>query len=250
MILFLAFSPKKVSQKYKQIINADGVILPGVGSFRYAIEEIKKLDLNNIFPNLNKDDLQSLVKSTVLSTQYSPTINLNKIFSLIPSDIKLQKEIQLIISRIMDKVLESSKEEGLENSFYLHVAPNLGKEDDKEIVKPATHRDVGTTDIQFMLTGAIKEAGLIVLINKYIQRRFGKAPLGEDFNLRNAPREIKDLQSLCVNNFSKDEIPLLIGIGDTVTSNRCANDKNWLRGGSDWGPLSQTPKKHKGIKIK
>ena len=48
------------------------------------------------------------------------------------------------------------------------------------------------TDIQFMLSGAVKEAGLLVQINKYIKERYGNSPFGENFNVRNAPKSISD----------------------------------------------------------
>ena len=39
--------------------------------------------------------------------------------------------------------------------------PNLGIKDGREIMKYATQKEFGTTDIQFIIKGAIKEAGLL-----------------------------------------------------------------------------------------
>ena len=200
--------------------------------------ELLQIYLSSIFRDYKKEDLHSLAKASVLTTKFSPTINLNKIFNLTQDNVMLQKNIQIATSNIMNKIIDIANEEGLDKSFYLHVAPNLGKEGNKEKIKFATDGDVGTTDIQLMLTGAIKEAGLLVLINKYVQKRFGRQPLGKNFNVRNAPRSIKDLKSLCVKNFSSIEMPILIGIGDTVTSNYCSESKRFLRGGSDRGFLT------------
>ena len=47
-----------------------------------------------------------------------------------------------------------------------------------------------------MLTGSIKEAGLLVLLNQHIQRRWGESPLGETFNVRTAPHDPQELLAL------------------------------------------------------
>ena len=92
-----------------------------------------------------------------------------------------------MLSELMHQLLAEAAGQGLE-SFFLHVAPNLGRDaQGQERIKPAAAGDVGTTDIQFMLTGSIKEAGLLVLLNQHIQRRWGESPLGETFNVRTAP---------------------------------------------------------------
>jgi len=202
------------------------------------MERLLNKNLVEIFPILNSDQISKLAKSAVISTKFSPTINLNGIFNTIPNDIELQKRIQSMLQRLMDNLIILANDEGLEESFYLHIAPNLGKSDTKERLKFATLGDVGTTDIQFMLSGATKEAGLLVLINKYVQGRSGRSPLGRDFNVRNAPKSLLDLKSLCHEQIKEDEMPILIGVGDTVTSNPAPDGKGWLRGGSDRGFLT------------
>ena len=118
------------------------------------------------------------------------------------------------------------------------MAPNLGRDaEGKERLKPAQEGDVGSTDIQFMLRGAIKEAGLLVLLNRHIAARTGKAPLGDDFNVRTAPQEHQALISLCEQAIPKEQMPVLVGVGDTVTSTPTAEGNGWLRGGSDRGFL-------------
>jgi len=202
------------------------------------MERLLNKNLIEIFPLLKSVQIESLAKSAVISTKFSPTINLNGIFSTIPNDIALQKRIQSMLRELMSDLLISANDEGLEDSFYLHIAPNLGKSDNKERLKFASLGDVGTTDIQFMLSGAIKEAGLLVLINKYVQEKFGRSPLGDDFNVRNAPKSLLAIKSLCHEQIREGEMPILIGVGDTVTSNPSPDGKGWLRGGSDRGFLT------------
>ena len=102
----------------------------------------------------------------------------------------------------MNDLLEDSKSIGLDNSFHLHLMPNLGLRNGKEIMKYATQNEFGTTDIQFIIKGAIKEAGLLLILNKYISNKTGVYPFGENFNVRNAPKTLNKLIDLC-----KDKIP-------------------------------------------
>ena len=85
-------------------------------------------------------------------------------------------------------------------------------------MKYATQNEFGTTDIQFIINGAIKEAGLLLLLNKYISNKTGIYPFGENFNVRNAPKTLNKLIELCRDKIPSNQMPLLIGVGDTVTS--------------------------------
>ncbi len=195
--------------------------------------------LERILPDLNTIELKNLTNSSILDTRFSPTINLNKIFSCIPNDLRRQVEIQLETERVMSKIIDYAVQEDLASSFFLHIAPNLGvSSNGKDIIKTAQKGDVGTTDIQLMISGSIKEAGLLVLINKYVQRKFGRYPFGKDFNARKAPRSMNELISICKEEILPTEMPILIGVGDTVTSTRNQQDNGWLRGGSDRGFLT------------
>jgi len=191
-----------------------------------------------LMPSLSGEELQAEVHKAVLDTQVSPTINLNGLFSLCRDDVKLQRALQAMLQDLMEELLTLAALEGLSDAFFLHVAPNLGRDaEGKERLKPAQEGDVGSTDIQFMLRGAIKEAGLLVLLNRHIAARTGKAPLGDDFNVRTAPQEHQALISLCEQAIPKEQIPVLVGVGDTVTSTPTAEGNGWLRGGSDRGFL-------------
>ena len=191
-----------------------------------------------LLPQMQRSDLAEVAKSAVLDTQVSPTINLNGVFALVPDDVSCQQALQTMLSELMHQLLAEAIDQGLEASFFLHVAPNLGRDAlGQERIKPAAPGDVGTTDIQFMLTGSIKEAGLLVLLNQHIKRRWGEAPFGESFNVRTAPHEADALLALVKQRISAERMPLLVGVGDTVTSTASADGAGWLRGGSDRGFL-------------
>ena len=194
--------------------------------------------LIKIFPNLSNTQLKSLSEVAICDTRFTPTMNLNQILILAAGNTKLQIELQHMMLGIMNELIELTKGTDLENSFYLHIMPNIGKVQNKEIMKFATKNDIGTTDIQFIINGAIKEAGLLVLLNKFIQKKTGEAPFGEDFNVRSAPKSIKELVNLCSKRIRVDDMPLLIGVGDTVTSTWNTVTNEWSRGGSDRGFLT------------
>ena len=192
-----------------------------------------------LLPDVGMEELAAVAKAAVLDTQVSPTINLNGIFALVADDVICQQALQTMLSELMHQLLAEAADQGLEDSFFLHVAPNLGRDEQgHERIKPAASGDVGTTDIQFMLTGSIKEAGLLVLLNQHIQRRWGEAPFGDAFNVRTAPHAPDELLALVKERIPAERMPLLVGVGDTVTSTASADGTGWLRGGSDRGFLN------------
>ena len=152
------------------------------------------------------------------------------------------------MEKIMNNILEDSRSYGLDKSFYLHLMPNLGIKDGREIMKYSTQKEFGTTDIQFIIKGAIKEAGLLLLLNKYIANKSGVYPFGENFNVRNAPKTHNKLIELCKDKIPINQMPLLIGVGDTVTSVKDNKNNSWLRGGSDRGFLTLIQKLGKSYK--
>ena len=191
-----------------------------------------------LLPQLTSDEIQILAKMSVLDTELSPTILLNGLFSLTPDDVGIQQSLQIMLQELMNELINSAISAGLPNSFFLHIAPNMGCDGQRERLKPAAPGDVGTTDIQFMLKGAVKEAGLLVLINKHIAKHKGTAPLGKDFDVRSAPKTHQGLLDLCRKHIPVDQMPVLMGVGDTVTSNPSPDGTGWLRGGSDRGFLT------------
>ncbi len=195
-------------------------------------------ELKKFLPNLSNEKRNKLIDVAVCDTRFTPTLNFNEIFSYVKNDFRKVKDLQLIMGKIMNDLLEESKNFGLDNSFYLHMMPNLGIRDGKEIMKYSTQNEFGTTDIQFIIKGAIKEAGLLFLLNKYIANKTGVYPFGENFNVRNAPKTHAQLIKLCRDKIPHEQMPLLVGVGDTVTSVKDNKDNSWLRGGSDRGFLT------------
>ena len=207
-----------------------------------APERMEQLLLERLpshFHELTSAELAELAHGAVLDTQVSPTINLNGVFARVPESLDQQRALQQMLEQLMDQLLAEAVAKGLPDSFFLHVAPNLGRDPaGRERMKPAMAGDVGTTDIQFMLTGSLKEAGLLVLINQHIAHRWGEAPLGDNFNVRSAPRTHADLLALVQQRIPAERMPLLVGVGDTVTSTPADDGRGWLRGGSDRGFLT------------
>ena len=195
-------------------------------------------ELKIFFPNKSNDFREKLIEVAICDTRFTPTLNFNEIFSYVKNDLKKVKGLQLIMENIMNNILEESKNHGLLDSFYLHMMPNLGLKEGREIIKNASKDQFGTTDIQFIINGAIKEAGLLLLLNEYISTKTGVHPFGKNFNVRNAPRTLNELVKLCRDKIPSDQMPLLVGIGDTVTSARDNKSNSWLRGGSDRGFLT------------
>ena len=195
-------------------------------------------ELKKFLPNLSNEKRNKLIDVAVCDTRFTPTLNFNEIFSYVKNDFQKVKDLQLIMGKIMNALLEESKIFGLDNSFYLHLMPNLGIRDGREIMKYSTQNEFGTTDIQFIIKGAIKEAGLLFLLNKYIANKTGVYPFGENFNVRNAPKTHAQLIKLCRDKIPHEQMPLLVGVGDTVTSVKDNKDNSWLRGGSDRGFLT------------
>ncbi len=195
-------------------------------------------ELRIFLPDLSDELLIQLIEVAICDTRFTPTLNFNEIFNYAKYDLKKVQGLQLIMLEIMNDLLEEARNFGLDNSFYLHMMPNLGSQQGREIMKYATQNDFGTTDIQFIINGAIKEAGLLLLLNKYIYTRTGVYPFGEEFNVRNSPKSLPELASLCKEKIPNDQMPLLIGVGDTVTSEKDNNSNSWLRGGSDRGFLT------------
>ena len=195
-------------------------------------------ELKKFLPNLSNEKINKLIDVAVCDTRFTPTLNFNEIFSYVKNDLQKVKDLQLIMGKIMNDLLEESKNFGLDNSFYLHLMPNLGIRDGREIMKYSTQNEFGTTDIQFIIKGAIKEAGLLFLLNKYVANKTGVYPFGENFNVRNAPKTHAQLIKLCRDKIPHEQMPLLVGVGDTVTSVKDNEDNSWLRGGSDRGFLT------------
>ena len=189
---------------------------------------------------LNPTQIEDYIHGSVLENKVSPTTNLNIFHDVFQDQPEIYSQLQQTIAKLTNKLLQEAREKGLENSFFVHYAPNLGRDETgKEIMQPAQVKDSGTTDFQFMLRGAIKEVGVLVILNHYYYLHTGSYPLGEDFNARQAPHNHQALLELVTENFDPQIMPQIIGVGDTVTSKAEVNGDRLIfrRGGSDRGFL-------------
>lgn len=180
--------------------------------------------------------LDTYVAASILDNIASPTVNLNGLYPCFANAGEAFADVFVALQTEMRSHLESllteAKSQGLEDSFFIHYAPNLGRDSEgKERVWFGSATESGTTDFQFMLRGAIKEAGVLALLNRYYYERTGRYPLGESFNARQAPQSLSALLALAKDNFDAALMPTIVGVGDTVTAQ--TTDGEVKRGGSD-----------------
>ncbi|YAI81818.1 MAG: glucosylglycerol 3-phosphatase [cyanobacterium endosymbiont of Rhopalodia sterrenbergii] len=189
---------------------------------------------------LEEKKIKQGIQLTILDNKVSPTVNLNIFHEYLQDQDDNYCKLQQAMKILMDDLQEQAKHQGLNNSFFVHYAPNLGKDvQGKEIMQIAEGKDSGTTDFQFMLQGAIKEVGVLVILNRYFYNKTGKYPLGESFNVRQSPKDHQKLLKLIKDNFDQTQMPTIIGVGDTVTSKakEINGQLTFQRGGSDRGFL-------------
>jgi glucosylglycerol 3-phosphatase len=137
---------------------------------------------------------------------------------------------------LMENLLRDAAHQGLGDAFFVHYAPNQGRgPDGKEIIWFSQGDESGTTDFQFMLRGAIKEAGVLALLNRYYAAKTGEFPLGKNWSVRQAPHSHAELLELVIKTFDPALMPTLVGVGDTVTSVVVTENNQPVakRGGSD-----------------
>ena len=195
---------------------------------RPSFEQIVK----KIFPDIDQEELNSHASKSICKTRFSPTINFNSLFDLVRDDSEKRIIIQQSFEDMMNEIINKAKAQGLKNSFFLHISPNLGSKDGNEIIKLSSKNDIGSTDIQLLIKGAVKDSGVLFLLNKFIYDISGKAPFGRNFNFRDSPKSIKDKVNFCKKHIKSKDMPTIIGIGDTVTSQKNTNN-GYSRGGSD-----------------
>ena len=183
-------------------------------------------------PNLEQN-LDEYLAATILDNIASPTVNLNSLYSALAQDNNTFVALQKGLRSHLEDLLSQAAAQGLQDSFFVHYAPNLGRDSTgKEIVWFAKPGESGTTDCQFMLRGAIKEAGVLSLLNRYYFQQTQRYPLGEAFNARQAPPAMAELVELATDNFDPAHMPLIVGVGDTVTA-QDQGEGEVKRGGSD-----------------
>jgi glucosylglycerol 3-phosphatase len=217
---------------------------PGVSeaelSFLEAVPDKIRQRLQQFFGQhpgvLSDQDLAFGIEAAALDNIASPTANLNTFHSLLQDDMATYVALQHEMHQLMEDLLTEAKQQDLGESFFVHYAPNHGRgPDGKEIVWFSEGQESGTTDFQFMLRGAIKEAGVLALLNRYYGQRTSTYPLGKDWSVRQAPHSHQELINLVTENFDPAMMPRIVGVGDTVTSTVFMEDGQAVakRGGSD-----------------
>lgn len=189
-------------------------------------------------PALATAAIDQCVQSAVLDNPVSPTLNLNAAYALLQERPHSYLELQRQTEAFTRQLLAEARQQGLGDSFFLHLAPNRGHHDGLEQLAPGSTESAGTTDFQIMLSGAIKEAGVLYLLNHAVYQRHGRYPLGADFTVRSAPANLDALIELAAEAFRDTALPTLVGVGDTVTSHHDASREHYQRGGSDRGFLT------------
>ena len=221
---------------------------PGVSDAEMAFLEAVPLRMADFIKKLcqqpkyelNEARVEEYIKATVLDNKVSPTANSNVFHEVFSDRPELYADFQREMKTLTENLLQEAQQQGLSDSFFVHLAPNLGRDENGiEIMQPSKNKDSGTTDFQFMLRGAIKEVGVLVILNHYYYLQTRQYPLGKDFNAREAPSKQQDLLKLVRDNFDPKIMPTIVGVGDTVTSKAVENGNGleYKRGGSDRGFL-------------
>ena len=192
------------------------------------IKLVKKL-----FPDMEEDIIYLHKVKSVCETKFSPTINFNSLFELVTNDWEKRKLIQHHFEIMMNEIIYQAELRGLKESFFLHISPNLGSKDGKEIIKTSTPNDIGSTDIQLLLKGATKDSGVLFLLNRFVRKQRGYMPFGYEFNFRDCPKSVDEKIAFCKKYIKKEDMPLIIGVGDTITSHKNIKTNEYSRGGSD-----------------
>lgn len=185
--------------------------------------------------------VQQGIEASVLDNLASPTVNLNTLHAQLQAagdgDGAIYADLQRAMAEAMTNLLHQATAQGLGDAFFVHYAPNHGRQaDGQEVLWLGQGPESGTTDFQFMLRGAIKEAGVLALLNRYYAQRTGEFPLGEAFSVRQAPHHLPELLALAEAHFDPALMPTLVGVGDTVTSRwslSADGQPTVQRGGSD-----------------
>ena len=222
-------------QNNKGEINSEGISkeeLDFLANVPQIMRHKFRLIVKELFPKMDDNLINFHMKKSICDTRFSPTINFNSLFEISENNLKKIK-IQRYFQKMMNEIISIGESRGLRNSFFLHISPNLGSKNGVEILKESKNNDIGSTDIQLLLKGAQKDSGVLFLLNKFIGDIKGKKPFGENFNFRDAPIEKNEKIAFCKKYIQPKDMPLIIGVGDTITSNQIKKSNSFSRGGSD-----------------
>ena len=222
-------------QNNKGEINFEGITREEIDFLANAAQimrpKFRKI-VKELFPKMDDNLINFHMNKSICDTRFSPTINFNSLFEISENNL-IRIKIQRYFEKMMNEIISLGESEGLKNSFFLHISPNLGSKNGVEIIKESNNKDIGSTDIQLLLKGAQKDAGVLCLLNKFIGDKKGKKPFGENFNFRDAPIEKNEKIALCKKYIEPKDMPIIIGVGDTITSNQIRKSNSFSRGGSD-----------------
>ncbi len=222
-------------QNNKGEINIEGISKEEI-DFLANVPQIMRSKFRKIvkklFPKMDDNLINFHMNKSICDTRFSPTINFNSLFEISENNLKNIK-IQRHFQKMMNEIISVGESKGLKNSFFLHISPNLGSKNGAEIIKESNKKDIGSTDIQLLLKGAQKDAGVLCLLNKFIGDKKGKKPFGENFNFRDVPIKKSEKIALCKKYIKPQDMPIMIGVGDTITSNKIPKSNYFSRGGSD-----------------
>ena len=217
---------------------------PAVIEFLGKIPQLMETKLQEYFQQysdiLDSATLAKSIAAAILDNKVSPTVNLNVFHETLQAYPEVYRSLQQQVAIWTDDLMTQAQTLGLTDDFFIHYAPNLGLDKDgNEIILMAEGGESGTTDFQFMVKGARKEVGVLFLLNQYVGKRTGNYPLGEDFHGVGQPQDMDALLNIIQDNFAPEQIPLMVGVGDTVTSQGQEVDGQlkFFRGGSDRGFL-------------
>ncbi|MEO0378378.1 MAG: glucosylglycerol 3-phosphatase, partial [Cyanobacteria bacterium P01_A01_bin.17] len=138
---------------------------PGVSeaelTFLQAVPDRMTRHLQDFFQQypdvLESSVLEECIAASVLDNKASPTANLNTFYAHLQDAPDIYMALQKNMKALIDQLLAEARKKGLENSFFVHYAPNLGRDQQgQEIIWLAGQEGSGTTDFQFMVQGAIK----------------------------------------------------------------------------------------------
>jgi len=222
-------------QNNKGEINFEGITREEIdflaNSAQIMRPKFRKI-VKELFPKMDDNLINFHMNKSICDTRFSPTINFNSLFEISENNL-IRIKIQRYFEKMMNEIISLGESEGLKNSFFLHISPNLGSKNGVEIIKESNNKDIGSTDIQLLLKGAQKDAGVLCLLNKFIGDKKGKKPFGENFNFRDVPIQKKEKIALCKKYIQPEDMPIIIGVGDTITSNQISKSNSFSRGGSD-----------------
>jgi len=222
-------------QDNKGEINFEGISKEEIDFLNHVPQIMRpqfRVITKELFPEMDDNSINFHMKKSICDTRFSPTINFNSLFEISENNL-IKVKIQRYFEKMMNEIISLGESKGLKNSFFLHISPNLGSKNGVEILKESKKVDIGSTDIQLLLKGAKKDAGVLCLLNKFIGDKKGKKPFGDYFNFRDAPIDKKEKIALCKKYIQPKDMPVIIGVGDTITSNQSPKSNSFSRGGSD-----------------